>query len=313
MNAALDYLLKTVIDYAGLFPPADLNLAEAINTFSADLKGTYRAWLRHFILPAARITEFDSLREKHGRDSQWTLSLIMGGGESLHDWQTSLEDVLEPFATRDVKHTDRVRVLEIALPLGIAADAPSFTQAIESLERQLAPTPLVDCTLFFETTSADHRRILAEVLAARKSQKWKLGLKLRTGGLTRDHFPSFEQLADFIRLCHSLDIPWKATAGLHHPLPIDCKQTDAKMHGFLNLLFAVILLEGNSLAGDQVENLLTDQNPDHFVFRETGIEWMGITASVEQVQLGRERFLSFGSCSFAEPLEDLAALGLLRD
>ena len=312
MSAAIDSLLQRCIDYAGLFPPANLDLSEAVDLFTADQRGEYQNWLQHFILPAAQIREFDSLRDNRRRDAPWTLSLIMGGAETLHDWQTSLEDVLEPFASRDAKNTDVVQVLEIGLPRAIDADVDSFTQAVESLERQLAPTSLVVCMIFFETTSAEHRRVLAQVLAARKSHTRKLGLKLRTGGLTRDHFPSVQQLAECIRLCHSLDIQWKATAGLHHPLPSDCKRTDAKMHGFLNLLCAVILLEGNKLPVNQIEDLLTDRNPDHFVFDDTSLKWMGITANVEQIRLGRERFLSFGSCSFAEPLEDLTALGLLN-
>ena len=312
MSAAIDSLLEGCIDYAGLFPPANLDLNEAIDIFTADRKGKNQDWLQHFILPAARIQEFDSLRENRGRESHWTLSLIMGGGETLHDWQKSVEDVLEPFAARDIKKTDLVRVIEISMPRAIAADADSFTPAIENFERQLASTSLADCMLFIETTSADHRRVLAQVLAARSSHTRKIGLKLRTGGLTQDHFPSVSQLADCLQLCHSLDIQWKATAGLHHPLPSDCKRTNAKMHGFLNLLCAVILLEGSKLPINQIEDVLTDRNPDHFVFDDTGVSWMGITADLEQIRLGRERFLSFGSCSFAEPLEDLTALGLLN-
>ena len=84
------------------------------------------------------------------------------------------------------------------------------------------------------------------------------------------------------------------------------------MHGFLNLLCAVILLEGSKLPVNQIEEVLTDRNPDHFVFNDTGVSWMGITADLDQVRRGRERFLSFGSCSFSEPLEDLTALGLLN-
>ena len=113
MSAAIDSLLEGCIDYAGLFPPANLDLNEAIDIFTAARKGKNQDWLQHFILPAARIQEFDSLRENRGRKSHWTLSLIMGGGETLHDWQKSVEDVLEPFAARDIKKTDLVRVIEI--------------------------------------------------------------------------------------------------------------------------------------------------------------------------------------------------------
>ena len=310
MIAALDQLLQSCIDYAGLFPPADLSLAEAIDIFAADRNSKHQNWLQHFILPATRIEEFDAFRNNKGGDSSWTLSILVGGGDTLHDWQTNVEDALETFKTRR-DDADPVRVLEITLPRAIAADDSSFKQAIDTINQQLDPTPLVDCKLFFETTSTEHRRVLAEVLAEPKHHPGKIGLKLRTGGISRALFPSSGELAECIRLCHSFDIPWKATAGLHHPFPVDCQRTGAAMHGFMNILFAVILLEGNMIPGEKLEDLLEDRNPTHFSFCETGITWMDITANLEQICIGRQRFISFGSCSFAEPLEDLAASGLL--
>ena len=83
------------------------------------------------------------------------------------------------------------------------------------------------------------------------------------------------------------------------------------MHGFLNLLFAVVLLEAKLLPVDRLENLLADRNAENFTFTESSLAWEGMTADLSQIQAGRERFISFGSCSFAEPVEDLAQLGLL--
>ena len=62
MIAALDNLLKGIIDYAGLFPPADLEMNRAVEIFTADRQGTYHKWLQHFIVPAERMGELDSLR-----------------------------------------------------------------------------------------------------------------------------------------------------------------------------------------------------------------------------------------------------------
>src|SRR5258708_29364530 len=43
--------------------------------------------------------------------------------------------------------------------------------------------------------------------------------KIRTGGETADRFPPPEDGIEFIRLCAAADVPFKATAGLHPPLP----------------------------------------------------------------------------------------------
>ena len=310
MNSALDQLLQDCIDYAGLFPPADLTLGEAIDIFGAGQKSKHRNWLKHFILPGSRILEFDSLRADIGIESPWTLSLLVGGGDTLHDWQTSIEDFLAAMKVR-CKDADPVQTLEIALPRTIAADTASFKQAIDTIELQLKATALFNCDLFFETTSDAHRRSLAGVLTEPERKKRKLGLKLRTGGITPELFPSADQLANFILLCHDRDLRWKATAGLHHPFPIDCQRTGATMHGFLNILVAVVLLEGNMIPNENIKELLIDRNSTHFAFCDEGLKWKDKSVNLEQIRLGRDRFVSFGSCSFAEPLEDLSALGLL--
>jgi hypothetical protein len=42
--------------------------------------------------------------------------------------------------------------------------------------------------------------------------------KIRTGGVTADVIPSVEQIAEFLAACAEANVPFKATAGLHHPL-----------------------------------------------------------------------------------------------
>jgi len=85
------------------------------------------------------------------------------------------------------------------------------------------------------------------------------------------------------------------------------------MHGFLNLLVGVVLFETNQLKADRLRELLADREPSHFVFSENELEWNRFFADRSQVIAGRERFVSFGSCSFTEPIEDLLQLGLLPE
>ena len=310
MNAALRNLLEGSIDYAGLFPPANLQIERAAQIFSTDKQGLYQAYLRHFVLPAKRINDFDSLRG-NVLDQQWTLSILIGEGDTLHDWQASVEDAIRFIGGDGRGKSDPICALEIALPKSIAADECSFSQAIDAIELQITKTQLAGSDLFFETTTDSHRRVLAHVLCERQGGASVVGLKLRTGGIAQNQFPSVNQLSECVQLCHMLKIPWKATAGLHHPLPCVCPQTGLRMHGFLNLFFAVVLLEASLIDAEHLDDLLTDCNWEHFTFTDASMEWMGISANLDQIQSGRKRFISFGSCSFSEPIEDLVTLGLL--
>ncbi len=73
---SLHILLKSLIDYAGLFPPAGLDMAAAVANY-AHYRISRDSWaLGRFIVPAARLHDF----EQHfvpGR-APWHLSALVG-------------------------------------------------------------------------------------------------------------------------------------------------------------------------------------------------------------------------------------------
>ncbi|MEU9129471.1 hypothetical protein AB0D08_15425 [Kitasatospora sp. NPDC048540] len=124
--------------------------------------------------------------------------------------------------------------------------------------------------------------------------------KFRTGGLAAGAFPSEAELADFLAGCAERGLPYKCTAGLHHAVRHTDPVTGFEHHGFLNVLLA-------AAAG-----------PDAKLAAEALAERSGALLAAaareltdHQVEQVRARFTAFGTCSIAEPLEDLAALGLL--
>ena len=83
------------------------------------------------------------------------------------------------------------------------------------------------------------------------------------------------------------------------------------MHGFVNVFLAAALLwHGGSEAAAIAA--LEEQSPGAFHFDDSFAAWHGQRLTTAQIREARERFaISFGSCSFEEPISDLQHLGWL--
>lgn len=130
-----------------------------------------------------------------------------------------------------------------------------------------------------------------------------LRLKLRTGGVTADVFPTATELATCIDAALDRELPFKCTAGLHRALRHHDDATGFEHHGFLGVLLATrAALDGGTI-GEVARALDTT---------DSGSAREALEASGEAGLVSARRwFTSFGSCSVREPLEDLVDLGLL--
>jgi hypothetical protein len=138
------------------------------------------------------------------------------------------------------------------------------------------------------------------------------GAKVRTGGTTPEAHPTPLQLARFLAACHGADVPFKATAGLHHPFRHRAESVGCDQFGFVNVFVGGALLHHGVVEQEELEMLLSDSHGAHFEFTPTGVSWKGRALSLGQLREARERFCtSFGSCSFDEPMNDLRSLHLL--
>ena len=143
-------------------------------------------------------------------------------------------------------------------------------------------------------------------------------MKVRTGGVSADVFPSAGDLVRFIRAAHEARVPFKATAGLHHPLRAEYRLTYepnsacGTMFGFLNLFLAAAFVGAGLDDDDAAVRLLEERDPAAIRFTLDGAEWRGRRLDFESIRRARESgIVSFGSCSFTEPIGDLQSLGLL--
>ncbi len=296
---SIQLLLANVIDYAGLFPPAKLDMSTAAKNYAA-YRTDERAWaLGKFIVPVSRLDEFEAAaKEPLARSNglPWQLSVLAGP-----DVASDLEKILDFNAKHDVQ-TDRGQSRIDAVELKL-----SNGDEIHRIKKIL-PAGLETYCEIPADSDASLINTLAEVGAR---------CKVRTGGVNPEAFPESSNLARFIRRCADAEVPFKATAGLHHPIRSTYHLTYEKnsptgtMYGFLNVLLAAALVR---LQVDQndVVRLLEEESADAFRFDGEGVSWRAYRFSLYEILQSRTSLMiSFGSCSFNEPIEDLKKIGLL--
>ena len=119
-------------------------------------------------------------------------------------------------------------------------------------------------------------------------------------------------MAHFIDGCRRYGVALKATAGLHHPLRHRDAGLQVDMHGFFNVFTAALLAHAGLARIDLLTEVLACEDPGAFRFDADGLRFAGHTIDNAAIIRGRQAFaVSYGSCSFDEPIEDLAALGLV--
>ena len=293
-SASLHVLLANLIDYAGLFPPAELSMRDAVAAYGRH-RQSQDAWaLGRFVVPVARLAEFaDTAGDLRAPNHPaWSLSALIGD-DARHD-AAVIAQCNAANAARFVIEAAEVRVASLD------AVSPAVTSLAQSL------------TLFVEIPLNAQ---LDEYLNALSSAR--VCAKIRTGGVTPDAVPSSHDVARFLVACAANALPFKATAGLHHPMRAEYPltyQPDAKhttMFGFLNVFLAAGLAHAGA-DSKEVSSLLDEREPASMHFTSSGVSWRRHELSIDQLVSTRQAFaLSFGSCSFDEPLGDLRALALL--
>jgi hypothetical protein len=282
-------LLVNAIDYAGLFPPAGLGMEETVRKYAAYRKGPDRWALGRLVVPVARLAEFEAKAAPLLQTGEpWHLS-VLGGTDLAADLKA-----IEAFHDR---HLNDVRIDSLEIKAGSASEI-----------RQAAATIGGRIETFYEIPMTGSSELIEAVRAARGRAK------VRTGGVKPGMVPSPEELGRFLCLARQ-KVAFKATAGLHHalrsvrPLTYETGCESDLMHGFLNVFIAA----GLAFAGQDryVPSVLDERDIRGFVFDDRGASWHGNELTGEQIRNARDQFLiSFGSCSFEEPIAELKELKL---
>jgi len=313
-NDSLRAFMTHLIDYAGLFPPASLTLAPAIQNYAAYRKDKDAWMLGRFIIPAARLQEMDPYVPLFSRKLSLPISALGQRSNDTSSLRQGLRADLAEVTAFFQRHGDvvGVEVFEQPLPPALPDREWLKTIAEETAERGLHSF----CEVTVPLDADWERHMLATLEAIAEHNAFggaALGLKLRTGGVTADAFPTPEQVALVLVGCRDRKIAMKFTAGLHHPIRMHRKEVGAKMHGFLNVFAAGMLAHVHTLDVKTTAEILSDEEQTSFSFSHEGLGWRDLMLKESDIKRLRETaFISYGSCSFDEPREDLRALEILK-
>jgi hypothetical protein len=297
---ALRALLAGSIDYAGLFAPAGLGMPAAVANYAV-YRESHAAWaLGRFVVPAARLAEFEVAAAEvlplRPIGEPWRLAVLLG-----EDPVADLRAIGE-FNCRHSADTATSLAADVIEAKAATADAvdsllgavPGYLQAYVEVPADRDPAPLL------------------AAIAERGGRA-----KIRTGGVAVEAFPPTGDVVRFIEACLRTAVPFKATAGLHHALRADYPLTYAPdsprgmMFGFLNVFLTAAFM-AHGLDSATAARLIEESSAASLRVTADAVEWHGHRLDAAAIETARGRtIVSFGSCSFTEPIGDLAALGLL--
>jgi hypothetical protein len=284
MSIATPTFLRRLIDDAAIFPPGNAPLPVGVREHFAIRRDGRSDVVGPFIVDVDRLQAAALLaREMH---SALDVSVVVRE-------PSTVDQALRIVADQDSLDLVGLEVVLSSTGNALEHDLEDLSDTIAGLATPPAAWIELPWSISRDTW-ADDLAMVTNVGFA---------LKIRTGGLTPQAFPSPQSLAEILCTAAELGLPFKCTAGLHSPVRHFDASTGAIHHGFLNLIIASVRARaGGSLS--EVTAIL-------------GLEDAGILAQAmgmipdDEMTSARELFRSYGSCSIDEPLSELAQLGLI--
>ena len=303
-SVSLYHFLDKLIDYAGLFPPAKLEIEPSLKNYAEYIKSTDKWMMSQFIIPVLRLNEIPTgLMKNYSKNFPLNLSLI--SGDICNDIATVNKFInMNNNSTIFTGYESRI------------SDLAMFSQNLLDVQ-ELGQNQNLNFESFYEVSPNDSwmnqmNEAVSIISAFNAEYEAGVGFKLRCGGIEANMFPSAESIAQAILACKDASVAMKFTAGLHHPVRHYSESVKTKMYGFFNIFIGGMIADKFNLEADTLTTILLDENPENFTFDDNGLHWKTYSISNLEIQNYRqESFISYGSCSFNEPREDLQQLGLL--
>ena len=327
MRESLRAFMEGIIDYAGLFPPSELPLDPAIHNYARYREGEDSWMLSRFIIPASRLLELKAYHEElFVKGEPFEFSVLGSKTDTAEEFRGEVESIVRHCAEFHQQHRGRVTtdILEIKLPEeAVQANDEQMLEGLLSYTARSFSTSLrLPGQIFYETAlSESWENDLETVLRAVANHNEPgeefsasssyAGIKLRCGGVEASMFPTPEQVAFALNRAREYGLAMKCTAGLHHPVRHYDATVQTKMHGFFNVFGGAMLAHIHDLTDEELVEIIREEDPEQFVFDDEDFAWNGLSISTGEIRkLRNTALISYGSCSFDEPREDLKNLGL---
>lgn len=317
----LNAFIKTIIDYAGLFPPANLPLNIAFENYINYRNSENNNFLSRFICPAGKLPELEIiLKDKPEMNNDISISVLSSGGVNLENFRENFKEDLMTWKDFHKKFKDSVKTnsLEVRIPDDLikSHNHEKLSEILNFISGKIFNTLGQNVFIFCECLISENWEedfiYLINGISDHNLTENNSGFKLRTGGVTANAFPDSEIIAYAIKECLDRAVPMKCTAGLHHPFRHFDNEIGVMMHGFVNVFGAGIIAMRHNISHSELLKILNDENPENFIFTDEYFSWDKYKINVEDIELARNKLMiSFGSCSFDDPVNDLKALNLL--
>jgi hypothetical protein len=296
---AVSHFMTELVDYAGLFPPAALPLRDAILNYHSYFQEEDSWMLGPFVIPASRLGELEPFRDLFNEQLPLRLSIILSKSDELSTDLDAIQLFSETFQTAGM-----IEAIEVP---------PSFQMNSRIFDRL---DQLISGYRIYSEIAGTNEHLqssLNRIKRLNQDSSRPIGVKFRMGGMTANLFPSAKKAAYVIHESKRLGLSLKFTAGLHHPIRQYRKEVDTFMHGFVNVFTASIMAYCLSITEETIEAILLEDHPENFIFTTNELSWRNLTVSSKEINKARNVFaLSYGSCSFDEPREELGELVLFQ-
>ena len=283
--SAIKSLLAGLIDYAGLYPPASLDMHTAARKYLEYSHSSHAQALGRFVIDLDRLP-----------------SLCDAAGDCVRGLRLSV--IVSP--QTDWDHLQRL------IDMGYAIEAVEVKAAGAEQVAHLTKQIPAGMTVYIEVPVQGTPVEMLDAVAAAGAR-----IKLRMGGVVAEAFPSPQAVAWMLGELSRRRMVFKATAGLHHPirgrhaLTYRPESPTAVMHGFVNVACAAALFYFGGEA-EEAQELLEEEWRGEWRVTPEAIAWHGDSWNGDELAEVRQQFFAgFGSCSFEEPIRDLEELGWL--
>ncbi|WP_116952643.1 hypothetical protein [Jiangella endophytica] len=270
-------MFERLVDDAAVFPPGDLPLADAVPAHVAHRSAWYSALVGPLLCPASSLESLAGLARSLPEPLEVAVVVDTGTAGVLA-------------AVDTVAQEPRLVLRGVEVPLRGSPLGENARRTVAALDAALGG-PDDDEPAYVEVPRSPGWEVALDVVADAGYRA-----KLRTGGPSPDAMPPDDEVAAFVVGCLDRGIPFKFTAGLHHAVRRPSE------HGFLNLLLATGTAAGGGTAADVAAVLSIDDG-----------ERLAAAVTELPAPSVRRWFASYGSCSIAEPLAELVALGLAAE